>query len=58
MTDAARFLSIVALLVACSGPQHRKVAGPPPEYEVPEAPDASAWTPVPAAPQARDAGGP
>ncbi len=34
-------LACVAIL-GCSGARHRKVAGPPPEYELPEDLDASA----------------
>jgi len=32
---------VLASLAGCSGARHRKVTGPPPEYELPEEPDAS-----------------
>jgi hypothetical protein len=40
-------------VAACSGARHRKPVGPPPEYELPEEPDAG-----PAAVPARDGGAP
>jgi hypothetical protein len=36
--------ALAAALAACGSAQHRKVAGPPPEYELPEEPDA--WAPA------------
>jgi len=52
----AAFVALALGLVACSGAQHRKPKGPPPEYELPEEPDG--WAPPsPAAGRAtRDAG--
>ena len=49
-------LAGIALVSAsCSGAQHRKVTGPPPEYEQPELSDAA--TPVnPVRTPVRDAG--
>ncbi len=46
--------ALAALWLACSSPQHRKPAGPPPEYELPELPDA--WTPQQPAARPVDAG--
>ena len=41
-------LLLVVAVLACSSGQHRKVSGPPPEYELPDQPDAGGF---------RDAGG-
>jgi hypothetical protein len=53
--DLRRVAALVAATIAlsCSGARHRKVAGPPPEYEPPEPPDA--WTPT-VSTSPRDAG--
>ena len=49
-----RLVAVLAAMFALScAARHRKPSGPPPEYELPEAPDA--WTPAPIA-QPRDAG--
>jgi hypothetical protein len=31
----------ITAVIGCSGAGHRKVAGPPPEYELPDEPDAA-----------------
>ena len=48
------FAAVVLAAASCSGAGHRKVAGPPPEYELPEAPDA--WAPPQAPLRPTDAG--
>jgi hypothetical protein len=48
-------LGVIVVAASCGGAQHRKVTGPPPEYELPDPPDAAG----PAAPlrtPPRDAG--
>ena len=56
--DVRRVISLALVTVAlasCAAARHRKVAGPPPEYELPEEPDA--WPPPTATPSPpRDAG--
>jgi len=34
-------LGIALFSASCGGARHRKVAGPPPEYELPDQPDAT-----------------
>jgi hypothetical protein len=56
--------AVALVALCCGGSQHRKVQGPPPEYEVPEEPAKSAATsqpdaaaaPAPSRPSPRDAG--
>jgi len=36
-------LAVPLAVASCSGARHRKVAGPPPEYDLPEEPDG--WPP-------------
>jgi hypothetical protein len=55
-TAAATLLSLAATIAACASAQHRKVAGPPPEYELPEEPDA--WAPAAPAPSRPSDAGP
>lgn len=42
MSGAARFAfcAVCLLAASCAGARHRKVAGPPPEYEPPDDPGA------------------
>lgn len=51
-----RFVSSLVILViaatCCGGARHRKVAGPPPEYELPD----QEPTPMPVTSTQRDAG--
>jgi hypothetical protein len=58
--ELARWIVVLLALAGvpsgCGGARHRKVAGPPPEYELPAEPDAAPPTPPPVPQAPRDAG--
>jgi len=57
MRSVARLVLVALVGAGCGGARHRKVAGPPPQYELAEDPDAgAAWRTVTAPGIAGDAG--